>query len=273
MSVGMEASFITDLHSHLVPGVDDGAPTVDDALEGVGRMVEREVGAIVTTPHLSGLLTHRPRELELRLGEVEEAFDTVSKAIRDRYPELSFLQGHEVMLDCPDPDLSDPRLRLGNSNVVLVEWPRLQIPPETPRVIEAISETGVQVLIAHVERYGGYGLRMALVEEWRQSGALFQCNYGAICGRYGSEARSRMVRLLEKGWVDCLATDFHGRPHLRLYMECARRTFEELHAEEAWRLLTRTNPARIVRGERPVPVPPIESEPGLLERVLSLFRS
>ncbi len=264
---------ITDLHSHLVPGVDDGSRTTEDALEAVQRMIDREVSTIVTTPHLSGLLTRRRDDLETRLADVDRAFAEVSAAIRARHPELTFLRGHEVMLDCPDPDLSDQRLRLASSDVVLVEWPGLRIPLETPRVLERLQRQGVRLLIAHVERYRGYDEELALVEAWRAEGAMLQANYGALCGRYGEDAKVRMLRMLERGWVDCLASDFHGRPHLRVHMECARRVFEELHADEAWRLLTRVNPARIVGGAKPLPVPPIEGEPGLLGKVLSLFRS
>jgi protein-tyrosine phosphatase len=266
-------ALMTDLHSHLVPGVDDGARTLDDAMEGVQRMVDRGIANIVTTPHLLGSLTRDPHALAERLGRMDEAFVELAAAVAARHPGLRLERGHEVMLDVPDPELSDPRLRLAGTSFALVEWPRLQIPPETSSALRKIRDQGIDVVIAHAERYGGYDEPMTLAGRWKDEGAVLQVNYGALLGKYGPEARSRAVQLLERGWADCLATDFHGRPGLRLFVEGAHRVFEELGAEEAWWLLTRTNPDRISRGERPLPVPVVKGERRLLSKLFSLFRS
>jgi protein-tyrosine phosphatase len=264
---------LSDIHSHLVPGVDDGAGTPEDALEGIGRMVERGVTTIVTTPHLAGSLTRDPVALARRLGEVDEAFMGVSGAVRKHHPNLRFERGHEVLLDLPDPDLSDPRLRLAGTDFVLAEWPRLRIPPETVSALRGIRKQGVTIVIAHPERYVGYDPGSTLIEEWREEGAILQVNYGSLLGRYGDEARTRAFRMLESGWVDCLASDFHGRPGLRLFIEGSRRLFQELGAEETWGRLTHENPDRISRGERPLPVSPVMLERGFLARVRSYLRA
>ncbi len=272
MSLAGSERPLVDLHSHLVPGVDDGAISVDDALEGVGRMVEKGIRTIVTTPHLDGSLTREPKALGARLAVVDEAFQRVHALVSQRYPDVSFMCGHEVALDLPDPDLSDPRVRLGDSNSVLIEWPRLRIPPETPPVLRKLTALGYRLLIAHPERYRGYDSGLSLVQRWRQEGAFLQVNYGSLVNRYGPEARSLAFRLLERGWVDCLASDFHGRPHLRLHLEGARDVFERLGAEQSWALLTQVNPERITRGENPLPVPPVEGSRRLVDRIRSLFR-
>ena len=273
MSSAPSGRFFVDLHSHLVPGVDDGSISLEDALEGLGRMVEKGIRTVVTTPHLDGSLTREPQALAAKLAEVDEAFQRVQMAVREKYPELSFMRGHEVQLDLPDPDLSDPRVRLGDSDFVLIEWPRLQIPPETPPVLRDLGSRGVRLLIAHPERYRGYDLGLALVERWRHEGAFLQVNFGSLVNRYGPEARSLAFRLLERGWVDCLASDFHGRPHLRLYLDAARDTFERLGAERSWELLTQINPGRICLGEDPLPVPPMEGSRRIIDRIRSFFRA
>jgi protein-tyrosine phosphatase len=262
----------TDLHSHLVPGVDDGSRNLDEVLEGVGRMVERGVTTIVTTPHLDGSLTLDPGALERRLSRMDAAFEEARVAVAAAPPDLRFLRGHEVKLDCPDPDLSDPRLRLGDSDFVLVEWPGLLVPPGTPRVLRALRSQGREFLIAHVERYRGYDEGMTVLERWREEEVFFQVNHGSLVGRYGTEARKRALRLLQEGWVDCLASDFHGRPDLRLYLTATKRLFQELEAEDAWTMLTEVNPARIVANEKPLPVPRVEMGRGVWKRLASLFR-
>jgi len=261
-----------DLHSHLVPGVDDGARSLEDVQEGVARMWERGVTTIVTTPHLDGTMTLEPRILDRHLARMDRAFRAAAEVVRRDFPRMTFLRGHEIKLDCPDPDLSDQRLRLADSNVVLVEWPGLRIPPETPRVLRTLREQDVEFLIAHVERYRGYDEGLTVLEQWREEGAFLQVNHGSLVGRYGNDVRRLSFRLLERGWVDCLASDFHGRPTLRLYITAARRLLQELDAEEAWTLLTEVNPARIIGGEQPLAVPPVKMERGVWKRLASLFR-
>lgn len=260
-----------DLHNHLVPGVDDGAPTLDDALEGIGRMWEAGIRRIVTTPHLEGSLTHEPDGFDAFLERLDEAWASVKSAVDDRFPELDFRRGHEIMLDIPDVDFSEERIRLGGTSFVLVEWPRLHVPPETPRVVSRIRFGGLKPIIAHPERYSGVGKELTIMGEWRRMGAYLQVSYGSFMGRYGDRARKRAYRLLERGWIDYLSTDFHGRPHLDLYLDEAREILEKVGAEEQFELLAGTNPRRLMDDEEPLPVPGIERESGLWERLRGLF--
>jgi protein-tyrosine phosphatase len=251
--------------------VDDGAPTIDDALEGVGRMVEAGVSTIVTTPHLEGWLTRDGERLRERLRELDQSFAAVADAVAESFPNVRFERGCEVSLDRPDLDFSNSSLRLAGTSFVLVEWPRLRIPPWTPAVVRSIRAKGIFPLIAHPERYVGYDDALSVVAQWKEEGAYLQMNYGSLAGRYGSQVRARAFRLLEAGAIDCLSTDFHGRPSLGLFINEAFEIFERLEAASAWELLTRTNPQRIARGEPPVVVPPVEGGRSILARLRSLF--
>jgi protein-tyrosine phosphatase len=258
---------LVDLHSHLVPGVDDGAQVLDDTLDGVRRMLDVGITRIVTTPHLDGALTQDPEGLEARLSEVDSAWALAYEAVRREFPEVEFSRGHEVMVNIPDLELTDRRLRLAEGSFVLVEWPRLQIPPRTEYVVQGIVAKGCTPIIAHPERYAGMLGQVDLAREWRRAGAVLQVNYGSFVGRYGKEAEVVATTLVQRGLIDCLSTDFHGRGHLKLFVKEARGWFEEQDGAEQFYMLTSTNPRRILDAETPLPVTPLRAQKGLWDRV------
>lgn len=260
-----------DLHSHLVPSVDDGVRSLDEALAGVGRLIDAGVRRIVTTPHLRGSLTRDLDAFESRMEEMDRAWDAVSAAVAEAHPDLEFRRGHEVMLDTPDADLSDPRVRLGGGDFVLVEWPRLQVPPETPAVVGRIRFSGLRPIIAHPERYAGVDRELRVMDEWRRMGAYLQVSHGSLVGRYGDRARTRAFRILRRGWADYLSSDYHGRPGQELYLGEAREVLASQGGEEHFALLAGRNPARLFRGEEPLPVPQLEVERGFWERLKAIF--
>ncbi len=263
--IDRDSSGLVDVHNHLVPGVDDGARSLSETLQAVQRLTDDGIRKIITTPHLNASLTHEPIALDRRLSAIDDAFDRAADAIRGSFPEVDFRRGHEVMLDVPDPDLSDPRVRMAGTSFVLVEWPRLQVPPGTPRVLERIGDAGYRPIIAHPERYGGVDLTVA--ERWRDCGAHLQVNYGSIVGRYGKQARGVALQLLRLGWVDYLASDFHARPEAAIYKKEAWWRLGSMGAQEALIHLALTNPARILRDEAPLEVPPISMDRGFWARV------
>jgi protein-tyrosine phosphatase len=262
---------LVDLHSHLVPGVDDGARVVEDTLDGIRRMTEVGITRVVTTPHLDGALTRDREALEARLHEVDESWAVVSEAVCREFPEVEFSRGHEVMVNVPDLVLSDPRLRLAEGSYVLIEWPRLQIPPRTESVVEKIVSEGIRPVIAHPERYVGMLDNLPLARDWRRAGAVLQVNHGSFVGRYGKEAEHVAASLVRAGLVDCLATDFHGRSHLKLYVKESRRWFEERDGAEQFYMLTSTNPRLMLDGEIPLPVTPLSIQRGLWDRLRGIL--
>jgi protein-tyrosine phosphatase len=261
-----------DFHNHLVPAVDDGSATLDDALEGIQRMVGIGFSRIITTPHFdASLLKREPAHAEEYLAKVGEGWQSVAAAARERFPDLDFRRGQEVRLDVPDCDFRDERLRLGGTSFVLVEWPRFRIPPETVAVLARFRAQGFRPIVAHPERYHAVARELALLGEWRRAGAYLQMNYGSLVGRYGSEVRSAAFALLKEGLIDYLCTDFHGRPQLRLYTEEAIQKLEEVGASEQMLVLGSTNPQRMFQDEAPLPAPRLPTERGFWGKVRELF--
>jgi protein-tyrosine phosphatase len=263
---------VTDLHSHLVPGVDDGARTLEEALEGLGRLQSEGVETLVTTPHLDASVTLSAKAFEARMMEVDSGWRELAEAVGSSFPGLSVFRGHEVMLDVPHPDFSDPRTRLSGGDFVLVEWPSLRVPPATGPALDRLRDDGYRVVLAHPERYHGLDGALHMPGEWRDRGALLQVNYGSLAGRYGDGPRRRAFTLLERGWVDLFSTDFHGRPHLSIYLKEVREAMADLGGEEQFRLLSSTNPSRILGGGEPLPVPPLQLKKSFWDKLRDVFQ-
>ena len=252
-----------DLHNHVIPGVDDGARDASEADAAVAALRAQGVERVVATPHVDGSLTTDPHRLARRLEDLDEGWDL----LQEREETAAGVdRGAEVKLDVPEVDLSDPRLRLAGGPTVLVEFPFMSVPPGAARALERIALAGYQPLLAHPERYEGMDRGLDAVRGWLDAGAFLQVNAGSLVGRYGSAAQDRAVSLVARGWVHCVASDYHARgaPDLRAGREVAERRF----GEEPARLLFDVNPARLVRGEKPVLVSPPPRRPSALQRLL-----
>jgi protein-tyrosine phosphatase len=262
---------LVDLHNHLVPGVDDGARDIAAVLDSVERFTRYGIRRIVTTPHIDGNLSLDRERLEQRLDTVTRAWQEAAEAIGHSFPEVEYHRGHEVLLDVPNVELSDPRIRLAGTSFVLVEWPRLQLPPGTVPVLQRLVEEGYHPIVAHPERYRGMGPALHVAEQWREVGAYLQVNYGSLAGRFGDEAQATAYRLLRRGWADYMSSDFHGHARLKIYKTEAWEALETLGAEEALDYLCRTNPGRVLGDETPFPVPPLPVERGFWARLKGML--
>lgn len=261
-----------DIHSHLVPGVDDGARTLEDSLESIGRMVDLGVRAIVTTPHFNASLLGGPMGVA-RIEEVEAAFSELSEAVRKQYPDVWLARGFEIMMDDPDPDLSDPRLRMAGTDFVLIEWPSMQVPPGTESAVRRLVSRGWHPIVAHPERYRAPQAMVPLAQSWKNAGAFLQVNIGSLVGRYGARAERRAWELLQAGKADYLASDHHGRPHIELQLDEVVAKLEERGADEQVKTLLRSNPRRIIDGLEPLPVRPVEADTGWRAKIKKLFQT
>jgi protein-tyrosine phosphatase len=255
---------VVDFHSHVIPGVDDGARDEAESVHALRSMIDQGVACLVATPHVDGSLTMRPEALQQRLAEIDEGWAILQAVQRKYFADLVMHRGAEVMLDTPDPDLSDPRLRLAGGSFVLVEYPFMIVPPCSTGVIRGIVGSGLTPIVAHPERYHDMTPRSTLPAQWRAAGALLQVNAGSLTGRYGPHARQNALALLEHGLADFVCSDFHarGRPSLK----GARALLLEMNGTEQSELLTRINPRRMLAGEQPAPVPPLRQQAGMMRR-------
>ena len=245
-----------DLHTHLLPGVDDGSPSVEISVPILERFANEGVDVVVCTPHLeASRAAHAPHE----------EYETILRDLRARAPEgLTVLLGWELMIDVPGVKLDDRRLGLGGSAAVLVEFPRMNVPSGAGAELMRLRTSGIIPVLAHPERY--WGCTPDLVRSWRDAGAAVQMDSSMLLGTPNA---SRLARaLLSEGLVDCIASDNHGD---RRSLAGARDWLIELGATEQAELLTRTNARRMLDDQPPLPVAPLPVvERGMLSRLKQL---
>jgi tyrosine-protein phosphatase YwqE len=253
--------FITDFHNHLMPGVDDGAQEPADSAAALGRFRAEGAAQIITTPHLMGSLTLEPAKLEARLAELDAGWESLRAVVAADGEKmggpLRVERGVEVMLDVPDPDLSDARLRLAGGPFVLVEYPMLRLPPVNAEIaLVQLRSRGWIPVVAHPERYRNLDPTLVELPRFRSAGAFMQLNVGSLFGDYGKTAAGNARRILAAGEADYAGSDYHarGEPGIQRFV----RAMADAGFSEQAELMTIVNPARLLAGEQPLRVPPIE---------------
>jgi protein-tyrosine phosphatase len=233
---------VIDIHSHLLPGVDDGSSSMEVSLPILHRFAADGVEVVVCTPHLAATEAHRvPHH---RYSAIFE------QLVAHAPPAPRLLRGWEIMLDAPGIDLTSRELSLGGSTAVLVEFPRLSVPPGAAQELHRLRQSGIVPVLAHPERY--LGVRLDLVMEWRTAGAVMQIDATILTG---NSSRSKLAReMLQQGLVDCIASDNHGD---RRSLGAARQWLLEIGAEEQAQLLTHTNAEQLLNDQPIIPVSPV----------------
>ncbi len=265
----MSVAGFVDFHSHLIPAVDDGAASVHQSLQALGAFAAQGAAACITTPHFDASLTKSAGLLQQRLAEFDAGWAALTAAHAAAAGLPAIHRGVEMMLDDPDPFLDDARLRLAGGPFVLCEFPGMHLPPNAEWAIHNLRQKGWRPIIAHPERYRNHDARMTTLSLCRTAGAHIQLNAGSLLGQHGDRAQTIATVLLRHGWVDYLASDHHARGEPATGRAVAM--LEELGAGAQAARLVRENPSRILSGEAPLPVEPLnatKARPSLLARIL-----
>ena len=195
-----------DLHLHILPGIDDGPETMDEALELARALVQEGIRAAVATPHYNDEFPPCPAaEVQARVYAMQRALD------RYHIP-LRLFPGHEVLIR-PGllEDIRAGRIAtLNGSRYLLLELWNSAWLSETERVIFELRAAGIVPILAHVERYRTFQHDHARLRNLLQQGALAQVTASSLPGMQGQTAKRCAEELLKKGLVHCIASDAHS---------------------------------------------------------------
>jgi protein-tyrosine phosphatase len=238
---------VIDLHSHILPGVDDGARSLEEARSLARAALAEGITAMAATPHVRDDYPTTCEQMESGVELLREDFT------REGIP-LQVLHGAEIELSLLWRILPDEltRLTLAQSGVyVLVEFPYTGWPRSLDLALSLLQGRGLRMVLGHPERNPEVQDRPDLLAPVVEAGALVQVTAASVDGRLGPSSRLTAERLLERGLVHLVASDAHG-PHIRdVGMAAAA---DALENEELARRLTVEVPGAIVAG-RPLPDP------------------
>ena len=260
--MGHGGADVIDLHSHLLPGIDDGSQSEEQSIRTLRQWVADGVTAAVMTPHLLA------SDIDTRGEEIIERRDLLLESLRRvAPPEITLHAGFEIMLDAPLSAYAarDRRFAVGGSRYYLVEFPPSLGPAPASTALAALVQARVVPLVAHPERYHLCTIRD--FRHWRTLGAFLQVDGTTLTRPTG---RGDMARtLVREGLADVLAADNHGD---RRSLATGRRYLESRGAEQAAHWLTTENPRAVIEDREPTPVPAVALKLGIGERVSGWLR-
>ena len=265
-----------DVHCHVLPGVDDGAPDLETSLAMLRAAAAAGTATMIATPHQHPTrYPNRPEPLREAFALLCSARDE-SVAAGETLPELHL--GSEVHLDesLVSRIQEGELLTLAGGPFVLLELPDVFPTRAVEQLLYELQVAGYQPVLAHPERVGQLAREPRLVERFVGLGALTQVTAHSVSGRFGPECRALTHRLLEARLVHVVASDAHDLQRRPTPLAEARAAVVEAFDEDEARRLFEDAPRAILCGGELLAPPPrsleAKARPGLLARLFGRGR-
>jgi len=197
-----------DIHSHLLPGVDDGAASIEETLDGLQQLIQLGINKAIITPHVSQ--DWFPNDSATLLNGKQLVQDLITQY---KLP-ITIEVAAEYLLDdfFPKRLADNDLLTFGAERYLLFETGWAVAPYQLASVLFQMQTQGYTPILAHPERYKYYHGQPQLLAKLREAGCLFQLNWFSLTGRYGSQVQKQAEWLLEQHWIDFVGSDLH-RPN------------------------------------------------------------
>lgn len=201
-----------DIHSHLLPNIDDGSPDFETSLSLINGMKNIGFSEITTTPHVIKNIWNNTK-LDIQNAEQKTILD-----LKNSNCEIKFKAAAEYMMDIDFENLfkTEPLLTL-KDNLVLVEMSYINAPIQLYQIIFDLQIAGYKPVLAHPERYSFYANKKLEYRRLKKAGCLFQLNLLSTVGYYGKDALKTADYLLKNNLIDFVGSDIHHYNHLNSF--------------------------------------------------------
>lgn len=214
----------TDMHCHVLPGIDDGSPDIETSIHLIKSMHAMGIKKIFATPHIIGDLYKND------LQSVSTALAKVQDALKKNQINIEISAAAEYMLDDYFLNLlrsGEPLLTV-KDNLILTELPYTSPPFDLDEIAFEIITAGYQPIMAHPERYFYYHHKLEAYHHLKELGFLLQLNMLSLTGYYGTAVTKAAIYLLDKGLIDLAASDLHHDKHLHALNNSLSKIYHQL---------------------------------------------
>ena len=209
------SSLKVDMHSHLIPGIDDGSRSMDETIAMLSKFKSLGIQKVITTPHImSDYFRNTPEIILGGLAKVKDAMREVNLDIEiEAAAEYYF---DETLME--KLRRKEKLLTFGD-NHVLFEFSFHVEPPQIEKLFFELLTQNYKPVLAHFERYGFLFNQPEIARKWREQGILIQMNYNSLFGHYGPVVKKQAEWLVENQQIDFVSTDCHRMDHLMILEE------------------------------------------------------
>lgn len=200
--------FNTDIHCHVVPGIDDGSPDINTSIELIERMQSWGITRIIATPHVTQASFENTPDI------MSEALSSLKKELENRGNNINITHSAEYRID--EQFLSQLKENLivpMPSNYILVENSFIQEPWNLDQLLFDLKVKGYKPILAHPERYLYYHSKRDRYKAIHNTGTKFQVNLLSVAGYYSKDEKRVALELINNGLVDFIGTDLHNHKH------------------------------------------------------------
>jgi protein-tyrosine phosphatase len=199
----------TDFHSHLIPGIDDGARTMEDALAMIRQFKELGFRKLITTPHIQDEFYKNTPEIILA------GLERLKSAVKEAGLGIEIEAAAEYLLDDGFAQkLKNKELLSFSGKHILVELSYFSPHPNLLTFIFDLQIEGYKVVLAHPERYSYWFNEMKKFEELKNRGVLFQLNTVSLSGHYGKDVKKLAEKFIELGMYEFVGSDMHNQHYM-----------------------------------------------------------
>ncbi|HCX73755.1 MAG TPA: hypothetical protein DHM37_08560 [Candidatus Cloacimonas sp.] len=232
-----------DIHTHILPGIDDGSPDMETSLAFLQKMATAGVAELVCTSHYIRNQFHNT--LQIRQ---EKFLQLQQEAAKQQIPIKMHLAA-EVYLE-PEilNDIKKEQMNIADTKYVLVETDFTGFPINLKELLYQIVRSGYKPILAHPERYTDIKKKPEIAEEFMHRNVLLQVNAGSLLGNYGRVSAKAAWKLIELGYCHFIASDCHCRSGEYLLAEVADLLTKKFDNYTS-KLLTEENPKKVINNE------------------------
>jgi len=215
--------FTTDMHSHILPGIDDGSPDVETSIKLIEGLMSVGVKNSIATPHIIGDLYRN------NSSTINNSLNLLKSELLKRQIDFSVSAAAEYMMDSYFLELinSGEKLLTLKDDILLTEFSYASMPDDPGKFSFAIQMGGYKPILAHPERYPYYYGNHKMYNRLAELGFMLQLNLLSLTGYYGKEAIKASEYMLNNGLVSYVGTDLHHEKHLSMLTD--QRTKNTLH--------------------------------------------